>query len=316
MRRIRPCCGLFVSIASLAALFAGFSQAQTVSEVGGSITIPSSFGTAVPSSYPSQVTIPAGSLTGTYISLTVALHFSNLNNGSFSSIALLLKSPNGTTLDMQSFGCGVSGSTASYTLTDAASTLFPHTCSGEPSGTYKPAYYFVSPVDNFPSPGPGTTYKTAGDNNAGANVNAPFHSPRQVLFPRSHVDHGIVQRERHGLPQFRHGSSLMAPSCLQNALVAQTEEANHGRHNHEPYLKTFKYAQQHGKSVSQILRANCPASSRSRSARLRCRKSAACTFGRSWRFRRSSLPCPVRTWYRRSGTAPRCYQENPVARRS
>ncbi|HEY2858562.1 MAG TPA: Ig-like domain repeat protein [Terracidiphilus sp.] len=154
-------------VLTLAALLPAAGRAQTFSN-SGTITIPNGSGSTTPASgqYPTSGTctnsacISVSGLAGNLTSLTVSLTYASVNTQSFASPALLLVAPDGThMLDMLSFGCGANTTTASFTLTDGATALFPHDsqCPNPLSATYKPAHYDAGVADNFPSPGPGNS---------------------------------------------------------------------------------------------------------------------------------------------------------------
>jgi len=162
----------------LLAVSAGILRAQTFSS-SGSISIPDSSGTAGANPYPTSgsctnaACIAVSGLTGSYTSMSITLAYSALNSNSFGYPALLLESPSGAYLDILSFGCAyeLSPTSVTFTLSDSGTSLFPPAydpddvlCpSAIANNTYKPAAYEVS-IDNFPSPGPGSSgYTVAGN---------------------------------------------------------------------------------------------------------------------------------------------------------
>ncbi len=153
--------GSFFLLCLGAALFPAISPAQT-SFSGGSIAV----NTTVHTSTFSTAAVSGIANTVTDIKITL-----NLNVTHMSQVALALKSPGGTVLDIASAICDF-GASVTLNLTDTASSLTP---GGGPgctttalNGTFKAADYLPN-ADTFNSPGPGGsgTYVNAGDGTNG-----------------------------------------------------------------------------------------------------------------------------------------------------
>lgn len=134
----------------------------------GGITVSSTFQASVGSS--AAVSGVSGTITAVSLALT------NLNVTNLNSVAMVLVPPSGsglTALDLISGVCN-SGNT-SFTLADSGATgadnvsgMVPFlggTCPSSLSGTYLPTDYFPG-QDTFNSPGPGTSYNSAGIGNS------------------------------------------------------------------------------------------------------------------------------------------------------
>jgi hypothetical protein len=153
--------------ASLVALLLMASVAPMVAQtVGGSnpITISAGFGT----SPNSTVVVSSANIPSSATVTAISLNFNGLNVTNLNSVAMALKSPGGTSLDLISGACD--SANASFTLADTGATgadnvsgMVPYlggTCPSALSGTYLPTDYFPA-QDTFNPPGP-STYDSAG----------------------------------------------------------------------------------------------------------------------------------------------------------
>jgi hypothetical protein len=153
--------------ASLAALLLTVSTAPMIAQtVGGSnpITISGAFGTSAHSA----VVVSSANIPSSATVTAISLNFSGLNVTNLNSVAMALKSPSGTSLDLISGVCD--SANASFTLADTGATgpdnvsgMVPYlggTCPSALSGTYLPTDYFPD-QDIFNPPGP-STYDSAG----------------------------------------------------------------------------------------------------------------------------------------------------------
>jgi hypothetical protein len=105
--------------------------------------------------YPSAINVSGLTGTITGVSLTI----NNFSHTFVSDVGMVLVSPTGTAFDFQD-GPGdlASMSNVTYTVSDSGATQLPQNGAWA-AGTYKPANYFN---DNYPAPGPGTTYANPG----------------------------------------------------------------------------------------------------------------------------------------------------------
>lgn len=120
----------------------------------GAITIADN---AIASPYPAAIAVTGapGSITGVIVSISGFTHTYP------DDVGMVLVGPGGQALLLQS-GAGDEASDASglnYTFDDAAATVLPDLTAWT-SGSYKPTAYYGG--DNFPAPGPGTTYGNPG----------------------------------------------------------------------------------------------------------------------------------------------------------
>lgn len=124
------------------------------------------------SPYPSAVAVVGapGSITGITVTLNGVTHpFPD-------DLSMVLVGPTGAALLLQS-GAGDTGSAlsnVSYTFADTAAAQLPD-LAGWSSGSYKPTSYYGT-GDNFPAPGPGTTYGNPGPAGAGTATLASVYN--------------------------------------------------------------------------------------------------------------------------------------------
>jgi hypothetical protein len=142
--------------------------------VGGSnpITVSGTYGV----SEGSTVVVPAATIPSSSTVTAISVNFSGLNVTNLNSVAMVLESPGGTSLDLLS---GVCDSTnANFTLADTGATgsdnvsgMVPFlggNCPSALSGTYLASDWYAG-QDTFSSPGP-SSYDSAGSSSACAGV--------------------------------------------------------------------------------------------------------------------------------------------------
>ncbi|HVJ61983.1 MAG TPA: hypothetical protein VM555_04650 [Tahibacter sp.] len=115
------------------------------------------------SPYPSAVSVVGGP--GSITGITVTLN--GVTHGFPDDVSIALVGPTGQAMVLQS-GAGDSGSALSgvtYTIADTGATALPD-LTGWAAGAYKPTSYYGT-GDNFPAPGPGTTYANPGPGSGG-----------------------------------------------------------------------------------------------------------------------------------------------------
>src|SRR5579859_7918116 len=162
-------------VASLTVLLLTASTVPILAQtVGGSnpITISGTFG----ASASSTVVVSAANIPSSSTVTAISVNFNGLNVTNLNSVAMALKSPGGTALDIISGICN--SANASFTLADTGGTgpdnvggMVPFlggTCPSALSGTYLPTDYFPG-QDTFNSPGP-STYDSAGIGTNGCNA--------------------------------------------------------------------------------------------------------------------------------------------------
>ena len=118
---------------------------------------------AVAGTYPSSITTSGGP--SSIISVTVQVN--SLTHTFPDDIGIVLVGPGGQALLLQA-GAGdvVSGANGlTYGFDDAAANPLPNLNSWA-AGVYKPTNYYQA-LDNFPAPGPGTTYSNPGPGGTG-----------------------------------------------------------------------------------------------------------------------------------------------------
>ncbi|HJU39408.1 MAG TPA: hypothetical protein VJ724_07515 [Tahibacter sp.] len=121
--------------------------------------------------YPSAVTVVGapGSITGVTVTLNAVTHaFPD-------DVSIVLVGPTGLALLLQS-GAGDVGSALSgvtYSFADTGATQLPD-LAGWGAGTYRPTSYYGG-GDNFPAPGPGTTYGNPGPGGGGTATFATYN---------------------------------------------------------------------------------------------------------------------------------------------
>ncbi|MEO7672627.1 MAG: VCBS repeat-containing protein [Pyrinomonadaceae bacterium] len=115
--------------------------------------------------YPSTISVSGiiGSIPTTPGSVKVTLN--GFSHTWPDDVAIVLVGPTGAALLLQS-GAGDDPNmvNVTYTISDTGATLLPN-ATAWPAGTYKPTTYFTG--DDFPPPGPGTTYSNPGPAGAG-----------------------------------------------------------------------------------------------------------------------------------------------------
>ena len=155
---------------SLAATLPAAGSAVSTAQAGtqtfcsaGAITFNDNLPPAVPpftsTPYPSTITIPPMTMTGTVTNVTVTLN--NLSHTFPDDIDLLLVGPTGANaIIMADVGGSPDAVNLTITLDDAAATFLPD-AGPLVSGTFKPTNPPLSPIDSFPAPAPAGPYGTA-----------------------------------------------------------------------------------------------------------------------------------------------------------
>ena len=113
--------------------------------------------------YPSEVSVSG--FTGTTAAVSVRIN--GFSHTSPDEVGILLRAPNGDSLQLQS-GAGDSTdiNDLTYTISDGVFPDLPDTGAIAP-GTYQPTSYYGA-SDDYPSPGPGTSYGVPGPSGSGS----------------------------------------------------------------------------------------------------------------------------------------------------
>jgi hypothetical protein len=162
----------------VALLFTASAACISAQTVGGSnpITVSGTYGV----SEGSTVVVSAATIPSSSTVTAISVNFNGLNVTNLNSVAMVLESPGGTSLDLLSGVCGVGTQQecSNFTLADTGATgsdnvsgMVPFlggNCPSALSGTYLASDWYAG-QDTFSSPGP-SSYDSAGSSSACAGV--------------------------------------------------------------------------------------------------------------------------------------------------